>query len=79
MFGLQPPWFIDQTLTTTVFCPWAEHDVTVRFLTCAGRPTLLIGCSEPECSMACLVDPPGDVAASDRGARDPVPDPGDPE
>jgi hypothetical protein len=58
VFELQSPWFIEQSFTTTVYCPWCQHEVEARFLTCGGRPVSLIGCSEPACSMSCLADGP---------------------
>jgi hypothetical protein len=60
VFEFQVPWFIDEslTMTTTLYCPWAQHDVEARFLTCGGQPVSLIGCSERACSMSCLAEAP---------------------
>jgi hypothetical protein len=54
--AFQAPWYVGNTCTRTMYCPSCGHDVTLRFLSCGGRPLSLIGCSEPDCTMACLAE-----------------------
>jgi hypothetical protein len=54
MLGLKLPWFIDQTISVTAFCPVVQHEVTVRYLACQGLPPTLIGCDDTTCTMSCL-------------------------
>jgi hypothetical protein len=54
--AFQAPWYAGNTCTKIMHCPSCGHDVTLRFLACGGRPISLIGCSEPDCTMACLAD-----------------------
>ena len=68
MFGLELPWFINQTTSVTVFCPWSQRDVTARYLTRPGLPPILIGCDDTDCSMACLE--PGREPAAPAHAHD---------
>ena len=64
MFGLQLPWFLDQTMTVTVFCPWSKREVTARYLMRPGLPPTLIGCDDPDCPLSCLDAP---EPSSERG------------
>jgi hypothetical protein len=66
MSGIRAPWYVENTSSVTAYCPWSGHDVTLRYLVCDGRPVTLLGCSKPDCTMACLTDAaPPDAAPPD--------------
>jgi hypothetical protein len=75
MFGQERPWFIDQAVSVTVFCPWSNREVTVQYLTHPGLPPTLIGCDEKRCSMACLGEAPPPGAPGDGAEGPPTPAP----
>jgi hypothetical protein len=72
MLGFERPWFFGQTRTVTLFCPWTKRDVRARFLARTGCPPVLIGCSEPGCSLACLA---GSRAAAAPASPEPLREP----
>jgi hypothetical protein len=64
---MELPWFVDQTVAVTFFCPWSNRDVTVRYLARPGLPPTLIGCDDRTCALSCLGEPiPAEPIATPR-------------